>query len=51
MITFALQDVPAFTLPAGGAKTQPVTVDIPTNDEPVAGTVYGCSDVIPAYLQ
>lgn len=38
-------------VPAGGAKTQPVTVDIPTNDEPVASTVYGCSDIIPDYLQ
>lgn len=38
-------------VPAGGPSTQRLTVDIPTRDVAVAGTVYGCSASVPHYLE
>lgn len=37
-------------LPAGGEQQTRVEVDLPTRDYPVSGGVYGCSTVIPSYM-
>lgn len=38
-------------IPSGGEKTQRIHTQIPSNDIPVSGTVYGCSTSLPAHLQ
>lgn len=37
-------------IPPGGEKQQRLHVDIPVNDQPVSGGVYGCSTTFPSYL-
>lgn len=39
-----------FLIEPGGQRTERFSVDIPSRDLPVAGTVYGCADNPPAYL-
>jgi len=40
-----------FLIEPGGDRTKRFSVDIPTRDVAVAGTVYGCSDNPPSYLK
>lgn len=40
-----------FVVPAGGPETVRFLVDINTRTKAYAGSVYGCSTVIPSYLQ
>lgn len=37
-------------MPAGGEEQTRMEVDIPTRDLPVSGSVYGCSVIIPPYM-
>ncbi|MDO5076407.1 DUF4307 domain-containing protein [Corynebacterium sp.] len=39
-----------FRIEPGGDRTERFQVEIPTRDVPVAGTVYGCHNNVPAYL-
>lgn len=37
-------------IPAGGESTQRIAVEVPTRATAVSGDVYGCSDIIPFYM-
>lgn len=37
-------------IPAGGETTERIAVEVPTRATAVSGDVYGCSDIIPFYM-